>query len=272
MIVASACQSWYSAAVRKAREPVLGESGSQRMPTEGARRHADEPEQCPGGDEGAPHRSGRRPSFAEEPSTSSSKRAGWRRLTTWSAPSIEHLAGIDHARRDQVADPSHVRAVVLGLEHERRHVDLVEPVRRPAARARLRAFVHRQLVEIVERDVADLPSGLVVGTERRPQIVRARGSSLGLEVSIPDRDLDRRDHVGVPVVLLLQRLERRPVPTRRERAPTRGPDAPGSRRSRSLPPIEQPTSATCSTSSASSNETRSATCEYRSAVSLLDAP
>ena len=63
---------------------------------------------------------------------------------------------------EHLAHPFMPRRVVIGRQHERRNVDLTQPLGGRWVDRDLAALVHRELLQVVERDPPDPSSRLVI--------------------------------------------------------------------------------------------------------------
>jgi hypothetical protein len=86
---------------------------------------------------------------------------------------------------------------MLRLEDQRRYVDLLEAMRQRRIEPLLPALIHQDLVDVVERDLADPGPAFIRGPERRPdlepKLLRV------LEIAGLDRGFYRRVALGPAV-------------------------------------------------------------------------
>ena len=117
----------------------------------------------------------------------------------------DHLPRADDLADEEVGDATHVRRIVLRLEDQGRHVDLLEAMCRRRVQPLLAALVHQDLVQVVERDLADPGAGLVRRPERRPDLEAELLRPL--QIAGLDRGLDRPLALGPPFLFLFGGLE-----------------------------------------------------------------
>jgi hypothetical protein len=61
------------------------------------------------------------------------------------------------------------RRIVVRLDHERRDIDLTEPCGGGRIQVFVRALIHRQLVDVLEGELADPRSRWIAGTRAVPR-------------------------------------------------------------------------------------------------------